>query len=87
MKGYMTKYALTDGIREVEVRPPRDDNGKYVYTTDTQWPTQLRVGKDFFPDRDSAEARAKQMARQKIASLERQIKRLKPLTRNVKWME
>jgi len=74
MRGYNIKYALTSGIREVEVH----DDGKYVYTTD-RYPMQLRVGETFFQDRGEAEAHAQQLARKKIASLKRQIAKLEKL--------
>lgn len=82
LKGFNVKYALTSGIFEVEVR--ESDDGKYVYTLDA-WPIQLRIGKTFFQDRDSAEARAKQLARQKVASLKRQIAKIEKLTRKPLW--
>lgn len=73
MRGFSTKYALTKGIEEVEVRVSESGDTRYVYTTDTKYPIQLVVGRDFFEDRATAECDARERAIKRIAALERQI--------------
>lgn len=81
MKGYSTKYALTQGIFPVEVR----QHGDFVYTTDRS--TQMKLGRDFFETREEAETEALRMAKTKSASLNKQIKNLEPLTRKAEWLQ
>ena len=84
MTGYMTKYALTQGIVEVEVDKPRNDEARYVYTK-TTYRIQLIVGKDFFESKVDAEAMAKNMAERKVASLEKSLAKMKKLADTPKW--
>lgn len=81
MKGFSTKYALTNGIREVEVSY---GTGGYVYTAD-RYSTQLVPGKTFFKTRKEAELVAQRRATEKIASLEKQIEKLHQLALFPKW--
>jgi hypothetical protein len=76
VKGFSTKYALSQGIQAVEVEDVK--SGKYVYTTD-QYMTQLVPGKTFFVSQDDAEREARRNAEAKIYSLEKQIEKLRVL--------
>lgn len=78
MKGFSTKYALSQGIQVVEVRPGRGSNAKYVYTTDS-YMTQLVPGETFFVSREEAVHEARCQAAAKITSLENQIRKLSEL--------
>lgn len=80
MKVWITKYALTQGINEVEAeicatdmimvkaRKPRCFN-EYYYGE----------GKEWHRNRESALKRAEEMRTKKLSSLERQIEKLKKL--------
>ena len=45
----------------------------------------LEVGINFFTNRDAAEVAAKQMAKRKVISLNKQLAKVKPLTRKPRW--
>ena len=93
MKGYMTKYALTQGIVEVETghygeELPRDNGVTYRYTKAPgvgNGTIQLVDGRDFFADRDAAEADARRRARRKVASLEKSLAKMRRLAESPKW--
>ena len=74
MKGFSTKYALSNGIQEVEVELV--PSGEYVDNADG-YLTYLVLGKTFFKTREDAEHNARQQATKKIASLEKQLKELR----------
>jgi hypothetical protein len=76
MKVYLTKYALTKGIIPVEVEP-------------TEWPDVVCAKKtwgspcfhkgEWFATLEEAQGQAKEMSERKVASLEKQIAKLKRL--------
>jgi hypothetical protein len=74
MKGFSTKYALSNGIQEVEVELV--PSGEYVDNADG-YLTYLVLGKTFFEHQNDAEHNARQQATKKIASLEKQITKLR----------
>ena len=80
--GYLTKYALTAGIRECTAGP---GTGGYVYIKERYGSTQAKLGVSFFASRDAAEAAARKMALRKIVSLEKQITKLHVLAGTPKW--
>lgn len=80
--GFLVKYALTEGIME---RTADTGNSGYVYIPGRFGSTQAKLGKTFFTDREEAEAAARKMALRKIASLERQIPKLRSLVETPKW--
>ena len=85
MRAWITKYALTIGIKEVEailcekvsldmieVPPPPEDH--YAISTYIHG-----EGRDWHRTPEAALARAEQMRKAKIASLEKQIKKLQTM--------
>lgn len=85
MKGYCTKYALSQGIFEVEIRPIVRE--PYVYTVRNEYGSsmQLILNKNFFTDRAAAEENARQQAVRKITSIKKQLSALEKLKREPKW--
>lgn len=83
-KIYVTKYALTDGVREHEADIL--DGGKYarVKAASCTHLNQLFCGKDFHLNEYSAIERAEEMRIKKLQSLDKQIKKMSALTFEVK---
>lgn len=75
MKIFFTKYALSSGISEIEVEKVRDD-GTFIYD---RFFSSGRIGRDGFYTRDEAVQNAEERRVAKIASLERQIAKLKKI--------
>lgn len=83
MKVYVTKYALSSGIQEMEaersttsedmicVEPDRSKGYSFV---------QLFHGNDWHTDRQAAVARANEMRVAKIASVKKQLAKLEAMT-------
>lgn len=71
MKVYVTKYALTAGIKEMEGRLLEG------YFKPDKGYSGLITKNHFFEKREDAVAAADKMRQKKIASLESQIKKLK----------
>lgn len=78
MKVFVTKYALSSGIQQVEVRP-RSGGEMYVYSAD-RFSQQFVMGKNAFETFPEAVARAEADRKRKIASLRAQISKLEELT-------
>lgn len=74
VKGWSTKYALTEGVHEVTV----EVKGRYAYTTG-RLHQQLAIGKEFFTDYQAAVFDAEWRAEKKIKSLKKQIEKLEKL--------
>lgn len=74
---WVTKYALTKGIQEVEARLS-EVAPTMILVGDYTRPTYFH-GTEWHRDRASAVAKAEDMRRKKIASLKAQIKRLEGL--------
>ena len=73
---WITKYALTAGISRAWVR--RAD-GDMVVKEDRHWQFFHGEGREWHLTREDAVARAEEMRSAKIASLEKQIDRIKAL--------
>lgn len=78
---YVTRYALTDGIRRCDVV---SDDARYVYVA---WPGAPSYGLlvhrvDAYDTLDAAQARAKQMAQKKLKSLAKQAAKLEAIAVN-----
>ncbi len=77
MKVYVTKYALTKGIFEMNVESQSED-GKSVFGK--AWDQFYHgQGLEWCKDKASAIARAEEMRQKKIASLKKQIKKLEAM--------
>ena len=77
MKVWITKYALTQGIFCTEVKPCFDINPKMVSTLDKY--AQCYHGGDWHENKSDAVARAEEMRKKKIFSMEKQIKKIQAL--------
>jgi glycine/D-amino acid oxidase-like deaminating enzyme len=86
MKGYSTKYALTQGIEAVTVEPG-DGDARYVYTASKRLRNrnQYIVGKTFFESRDEAVTHAKQQAARKARALRKQLAKIDALAETPIW--
>lgn len=78
---YVTKYALTEGIKKYPLLEIHDA-GLYVSVSDPKGPNGRRLfhGEDWHRDMTSAVTRAEKMRIAKIASLNKQISRLNKLS-------
>ncbi len=80
MKVWITKYALSEGIREAEVEKIESVPGM-VSETAPFWPMAFHgEGREWHTNRQSAEDRAEIMRLNRISSLEKQIRKLKALS-------
>ena len=72
MKVWITKYALTDGIIEEEAKLCSEDmikvEGRYFSYFHSE-------GKEWHRTEEAAKARAEEMRKKKIASLQKQLKK------------
>lgn len=75
MKAWITKYALTKGILEKEVRDCGDGMAE---ESENHFPTYYH-GTDWHKDKQSAIAKAEEMRKKKIASLKKQIEKLEKM--------
>lgn len=78
MKVYITKYALTLGIQEREVKEGVNDS--VIETSGLLPQTHYIEGKGWHTTRESAIKRAIKMRDSRIKALEKQIEKLKNLT-------
>lgn len=87
MKLWVTKYALTKGIYRQEMEDPGHalEDQECVYASGQG--QGFCYGSECFLDRDEAREMARSMARKKIASLEKQIVKLRELEREPKMVE
>ena len=76
MKVYITKYALTEGILEVEAELFAD--GRAVKWD--QWSTAHGEGKEWHRTREGAKVRADVMRNRKIKSMRESIAKLEKMT-------
>lgn len=80
--GYMTKYALTAGIKTVHGTA----YGDWIYVKASFGNSiQLREGRDFFEREEDAVANARERARKQIKLIDRQRKKLEKLALEPKW--
>lgn len=79
MKAFITKYALTAGIQEVDVEQdaasPKLVSSRTGFETSYYW----GEGRDWHRTRESAVARAEEMRQKKLASLSKSIAKLEKL--------
>lgn len=80
-KVYVTKYAISLGIEEIEreIYEVRDYDYDYSYIK-YNFHTFLYIGKDAFLDKSEAIKKAEEMKKRKIASLRKQIEKLEKMT-------
>lgn len=76
MKMYLTKYALTDGIKVVDAESTSSDND---YVKVSGYYSLFTLKKDITPDKKVALQRAEEMRITKLKSLDKQIKKLSAL--------
>lgn len=77
IKVWITKYALTAGIKEVQVERSAVDGGMVVHRSNG-WSSYYHKGQ-WHTDRKQAVAKAEAMRKRKIASLKKQLERLESL--------
>ncbi len=75
MKVYITKYALTRGIQEVEVEEPTDIAPNMVVLQGKPY-RQCFHKWEWFESREMAVARAEELRGKRITSLQKQIAKL-----------
>jgi hypothetical protein len=81
VKIFVTKYALTTGIEELNL--PNDyngDDGYFSYTEKDPWRDHFYSPKEWYTSRKAAVARAKEMQAAKLKSIDKQRKRIAALT-------
>lgn len=83
VRGFSTKYALTQGIAAVSV--VREGNSKYVYGRTNGYQNQYIVGVTFFESREEAIENAKQQAVRKARALRKQLAKIDRLTEMPIW--
>lgn len=78
-KVFITKYALTVGIKEIEtdIIRGRFENREYVIDDSYSY---FRIGENAFTDKSEALKKAEEMKIRKIASLRKQIEKLEKLS-------
>lgn len=78
-KVFITKYALTKGIKEIEadIIRSRFENEEYVIDDSYSY---FRIGTNAFTDKSEALKKAEEMRIRKIASLRKQIEKLEKLS-------
>jgi hypothetical protein len=81
MKAYITKYALTLGIMEVEAEQSPVAPNMVSWKIPSEWYENHAhgEGKDWHRTKESAVARAEKMRLAKISSLKKAIKKLESL--------
>lgn len=78
-KVFITKYALTEGIKEIETDIRRNEVRNYEYVSYGNY-SFFYIGEDAFTDKSEALKKAEEMRIRKIASLRRQIEKLEKLS-------
>lgn len=77
MKAWITKYALTSGIIEME---GEITNSGSLYDMNAGFPTYYHgEGREWHRTKESAIAKAEEMRQKKIASLKKQIEKLEKM--------
>lgn len=77
MKVYVTRYALTKGIYQVEAKLVREGMVEVKSVSGTM--TYYLHGKDWHETKESAIARAEEMRKTKIGSLKKQVARFEKM--------
>lgn len=73
--GFLSKYALSRGIVEAQVRAPA--NGRVFMDGMAWW--SFKIGRDVHATKEEAVAAAEEAKKKKIASLQKQIKKIEAL--------
>lgn len=76
---YITKYALTSGIKQVEVEDCFDSAPDMIREVAERFPAYYH-GDDWHRTREEAVQRAEEMRKAKIASVKKQLARLEKLS-------
>lgn len=79
MRYYLTKYALTKGIVEIETDELPDENKTVFWDEGNSLKSAIFL-KDIWKQKDLAIQKAKMMRFEKIKTLEKKIKKLEKLT-------
>lgn len=78
-KVFITKYALTTGIKEVELEIIKSDfTNSSDYVRDGSY-TFFYIGKDAFLSKEDATKKAEDMRKKKISSLKKQLEKLEKM--------
>jgi hypothetical protein len=77
-KLWLSKYALTDGVKEVESKCAESAGEKYISLVG--WWNSFRMGREIWLTKAEAIAAAEAMRVKKIASLRKQIAKLEKLS-------
>ena len=80
MKFFISKYALTDGIKEAEGKAVKGSTGDTVYAEWDEYCSLFTIGKHAHETREAAVEAAETMRKRKIASLQKQIAKLEKLS-------
>lgn len=82
MKVWITKYALTDGIKEMEARLCKAGNGDMIEQLRDDGPPMFYYGKgrDWHDSLESAILKAEEMKAARIKSLNKQIEKLSKMS-------
>lgn len=75
-KVWVTKYALTTGIRQCSVKSVSDGYTYVAWTDSVYSSVQCKNGRDCFDTEHDANARAYEMAQAKLKSLKRAMMRM-----------
>lgn len=78
-KVFITKYALTAGVKEIETDIIRDRFENEEYVIDDSY-SYFRIGTNAFTDKSEALKKAEEMRIRKIASLRKQMEKLEKLS-------
>ena len=78
-KVFITKYALTEGIKEIETDIRKNEVGNYEYVLYGNH-YFFHIGSDAFTDKSEALKKAEEMRQKKVASLRKQIEKLEKLS-------
>lgn len=81
MKYYVTRYALTRGIEEVEGEKCGRKGDKVLIKSGNywNWSTVMDLGKDIFTNLKDARKKAEKMRFDKVAGLQKQINRIEEM--------
>ena len=79
MKFFLSKYALTDGIKEAEGEVVKGSTGDTVYAKLDEYYSLFPIGKHAHETREAAVEAAETMRKRKIASLQKQIAKIEEL--------
>jgi hypothetical protein len=83
LTGYCVKYALNEGIIPISGESYTGVHGDNYCKTRRY--SLLKIGRDFFEERSLAEAVAREMASNKVKSLEKQLTKMRALALAPKW--